>query len=249
MRSWVVALSLLPCLAFAGPSDKKPSAEEMMANGEKDFSDAEALRNSGDIKTAKEKFDSALFFFSAAHDLAPEATGPLLGMGISLGALGRCEEAVPKLNEYLDKKAADPNNAANPAAALAKEKCLVALGKVSVVSFKTKPLATDILLRQGTSTISLGPSPTVTKVVASGKYEVVFLQADKEPITRNLTLENGDDEQLNVNLKRKRLTRLSWDPGLLGMPRAFWWTTTGLILGAGAATATFLFVVPPTQQK
>ena len=58
MRSWVVVLSLLPCLASAGASDKKLTAEQAMVSGEKEFSEAEALRSSGNTTAAAEKFDA-----------------------------------------------------------------------------------------------------------------------------------------------------------------------------------------------
>ena len=240
MRSWVVVLSFLPCLLFAGPPDKKLTAEQAMSSGEKDFSDAEALQKNGDTKAAAEKFDSALFYFSAAHDLAPEATGPLLGMGISLAALGRCDDALPRLNEYLAKK----SEGANPAAAQAKEKCQTKLGQTSAVSFRTKPSAVEVMLRQGSNTIVLGPSPTITKIVSPGEYEVVFVQPGKDPITRSLKLKTGDDKQLAANLHREALTRLSWDPGLLGVPRTFWWLSAGLVVGAGTTLAAVVLLTP-----
>jgi tetratricopeptide (TPR) repeat protein len=241
MRSWLVALSLLPCLVLAGPLDKKLTAEQAMASGEKELSEAEGLRNIGSTRAALEKFGSALSYFTAAHDLAPEATGPLFGMGISLAALGRCKEALPKLTEYLEKKL----EGANLSAVRAKEECQTTVSKTSVVSFRTKPSAAEVMLCQGDETILLGISPTTNKFVTPGEYEVIFVQPGKDPITRPLTLEDGDDKQLTINLNRKTLTRLSWDPGLLGMPRSFWWVSAGVIAGAGLTIgAVTLFNLP-----
>jgi tetratricopeptide (TPR) repeat protein len=237
--SLVLSLSL-PLFIYAGPTDKKPTAEQSMADGEAELARAEEFVQQGKSKEASEKYESALFYFTAAHDLAPEATGPLLAMGIVLTNLNRCPDALKRLDEYILKKGAE----ANPSAQQNKEKCLARLGQAAVVSFRTKPSAAEVAIQQGSKSVSLGLSPTNTKILLPGVYEVTFSVSGREPVTRSLKVEAGDEKQLYANLNRKRLSRLSWDPGALGVPRAFWWTSAGLLVGAGAATATLLFVAP-----
>lgn len=230
---FLFSLSFPLCL-LAGPTEKRPSAEEAMANGERELSEVEALRLAGDHAGADAKLESARIYFSTAHDLAPEATGPLLGMGLAEAQLKRCDDAIKHLGEYLDKKA----EGGNPAAKEALQRCKVVTKQAGSLAFQTKPIGATVLLRQGETTMILGPAPTVPKVVEPGEYEVLFVQSNEKTITRSVTIKPGEEKSLKMDLKHPGLSRLSWDPGALGVPHATWWFVGGMIFGAAATTGT-----------
>jgi tetratricopeptide (TPR) repeat protein len=49
-------------------------------------------------------FKQAVVFFRAAKELKPDATGPLLALGLALRANGDCQEAIAHLEEYYKRK-------------------------------------------------------------------------------------------------------------------------------------------------
>jgi PEGA domain len=63
---------------------------------------------------AQHEYAAALQHFQAARELAPETSGPLLGIGLAAAALDRCDQAVPALTEYLRKKPDSPSPQARP---------------------------------------------------------------------------------------------------------------------------------------
>ncbi len=73
---------------------------------------ADAAKNMerGSEAMARGDFKQAVVFFRAARELKPDASGPLLALGLALRASGECKEAVTQLEEYLRRKpqGADP---------------------------------------------------------------------------------------------------------------------------------------------
>src|SRR5437899_2692619 len=55
------------------------------------------------------QYEAAIGHYLVARSLAPESSGPYLGLGLAYAALGRCGEAVPVLEEYLRRKPKDPH--------------------------------------------------------------------------------------------------------------------------------------------
>jgi hypothetical protein len=60
------------------------------------------------------EYEAAIGHYIVARSLAPESSGPYLGLGLAYAALGRCPEAIPVLEEYLRRKKTDANPAALP---------------------------------------------------------------------------------------------------------------------------------------
>jgi hypothetical protein len=82
--------------------------EPRLVKAEREMARAHHLMDQGDFAGALEHFD-------AARALAPETSGPYLGIGLSASALGNCDRAVPALQEYLRRKTDSPSGAARPA--------------------------------------------------------------------------------------------------------------------------------------
>lgn len=203
-------------------ADKRPSeAEVEMSNGEKLLLQAEELRRAGEHAAADEQFLAAIGHFARAHELAPEATGPMLGLGLSLGALGRCEEAIPHLETYLEKK----SEGANPAAKENLEKCRVMTGQGSYLSFQSTPSGAFVAVYRDSQLEAVDQTPTLSRFYEPGSYRVTFSLGDKPPVTQELSLVGGESKVLAVDLDRpnhevvrKRTERLLWLGGgvLLG---------------------------------
>jgi hypothetical protein len=83
-------------------------ADDRLDKAEAEMKKAHALMAERDFAGALERFD-------AARALAPEASGPYLGIGLSAASLDRCDRAIPALQEYLRKKTENPSPLAKPA--------------------------------------------------------------------------------------------------------------------------------------
>jgi hypothetical protein len=68
----------------------------------------------------RREYDAAIGHFLVARALAPSSTGPYLGLGLAYAAVGRCDDAVPFLEEYLRRKTADPYRGAEVTLAVCK---------------------------------------------------------------------------------------------------------------------------------
>jgi hypothetical protein len=75
---------------------------------------AEAEAEMVKAKQAMERreFEAAVGHLLVARSLAPEASGPYLNLGLAYAALGRCDDAIPVLEEYLRRKTRDPQPSA-----------------------------------------------------------------------------------------------------------------------------------------
>lgn len=227
MKRLVVVHLLALGLAFSPQPGHAsgPSAEEEMAAGEREFAEAEQLLLAGESARAAEKLRSASEHFRGARELAPEATGPMLGLGLTLAGMGRCEDALRYLTVYLEKKATE----SNPNAISAQEKCLVSTGVGGYVSFSSSDGAVSVVLRPtkaGSSAVYLGLTPTTTRFLEEGKYQVTFSQGDRV-VTRDFALRGGESLLLEADLAPYLPLRNS------RFRRRFWWGGVGLLLGAG----------------
>jgi hypothetical protein len=73
-----------------------------------DTSEAEGEMRKAKLTFDKRDYEAAIGHYLIARSLAPESSGPYLGLGLSYAALGRCPDAVPVLEEYLRRKADNP---------------------------------------------------------------------------------------------------------------------------------------------
>ncbi len=96
-RSWPLVLFVLALLVGARGIAHASAVE-----------DAEA-----EMKRAKVALDSGLYEKAVGHyliarALVPDASGPYLGLGLAYAGMGKCNEAIPALEEYLRRRKKDP---------------------------------------------------------------------------------------------------------------------------------------------
>lgn len=92
---FVLPGSVAPQYALAASTEAEAAAEAEMLK-------ARQIMDRGEDAAA---IDHLL----AARALAPEASGPYLHLGLAYARLGRCEEAIPMLGEYLQRKRSSPH--------------------------------------------------------------------------------------------------------------------------------------------
>jgi hypothetical protein len=229
LRCFLGPTLLLFALSGAARAEQpKPSAEQEMADGERALAEVEAMRVAGDHAAAEKRLFEALEHFTAAHVLAPEATGPTLGLGLTLAALGRCREALLYLDEYLKLKA----EGGNPAAPGARDRCRVIAELGGYVSFHSRPGGALVTLEGPAGREFLGQAPTAPRLLPPGRYQVSFTQEDKEPVTRAFEVEGGEDLVLTADVDRPKR---SFGKGPMGLPPAVYWASGGAVAGAGIA--------------
>jgi tetratricopeptide (TPR) repeat protein len=81
------------------------------------------------------EYESAIGHYLQARALAPDSSGPYLGLGLAYAGLGRCSEAIPMLEEYLRRKTRDPfPGAASTLNACRARTAQISTGRVMVTS-------------------------------------------------------------------------------------------------------------------
>ena len=119
----VLAFALLAPVAGFAESQKEAEQEMALAQEALDHND----------------YPTALQHFSAAQTLLPQASGPLLGLGLTYAAIDRCQEAVPLLSEYRLRK----GSSASPKAERAINDCQHKPSNGTLV-LETRPTGVDV---------------------------------------------------------------------------------------------------------
>ena len=88
-RSLIAVAAILFSVALARADEKEEAAAEMEKAQE---------------HLDRGEYDAAVARFNVARSLAPESSGPYLGLGLAHARAGRCVEALPYLEEYLRRK-------------------------------------------------------------------------------------------------------------------------------------------------
>jgi tetratricopeptide (TPR) repeat protein len=99
------AARLLAVALIAAPAAPAAAAAPPAAAAAKD--EAAHEMEAGNAALAGGDVEAALAHFDRAHALLPDATGPLVALGLAYEKKGDCKTAVPLLNEYLGRKGAD----------------------------------------------------------------------------------------------------------------------------------------------
>jgi tetratricopeptide (TPR) repeat protein len=76
------------------------------------FDDAESQMQKGDQLYDQGKYDAAALHYDAARILAPTKPGPYLWLGMAYAMAGRCSEAVPQLERYIQMRSDNPRQEA-----------------------------------------------------------------------------------------------------------------------------------------
>jgi hypothetical protein len=80
--------------------------------GDPELEEAQEEMRKAKVNMDRHEYEAAIGHYLVARSLAPESTGPYLGLGLAHAALGHCNEAVPVLQEYLRRKPTNPHPSA-----------------------------------------------------------------------------------------------------------------------------------------
>ncbi len=106
--SFVISFSFSFAFAFSFAAATAGADEGRLERAEHEMERGHRLMEQHD-------YAGALTHFEAARALAPDSSGPYLAVGLANSSLGRCDRAVPALQEYLRRKTDSPSPAAEPA--------------------------------------------------------------------------------------------------------------------------------------
>jgi len=183
-----VALAIaVATLAAARPAfaDAKQEALEEMTRAQ------EAL-DRGDV-------EDAIARFGRARDLQPGSSGPYLGLGLANARAGRCDAAVPALEEYLKRKKQNPKPEAQSALDDCKRKLATPPpappGKLIVTS---EPVGAEVRIDDpGGAPAGVTPFEAL---LPDGHHRVLVSMAGYETAVREVDGVPGAVERLSVAL-------------------------------------------------
>lgn len=139
-------------------------------------------------------YPAALQHFSSAQTLAPQASGPLLGLGLTYAAIDRCQEAVPLLEEYRRRKGA----AANPKAERAIADCKSRPGTGKLI-LETRPTEVDVF-RDIKGQPSLGRTPLVVDLPV-GRHTLLLKKRGYFMSTVTVRIRSGQETRELAGLR------------------------------------------------
>lgn len=184
MRSRHVAFVLLSGLVvgFGGAAHADPQRE-----AEQEMALAQTALDHND-------YPSALQHFSAAQTLAPQASGPLLGLGLTYAAIDRCQEAVPLLEEYRKRKGAS----ANPKAEKTITDCQSRPGTGTLI-LESRPTGVDVF-RDVKGQPQLGTTPLVSQLPV-GRHTLLLKKRGFLMNTVTVRIRSGQETRELVGLR------------------------------------------------
>jgi len=145
------------------------------------------------------EYEAAIGHYIVARSLAPESSGPYLGLGLAYAALGRCPEAIPVLEEYLRRKKTDPHPGALPTLNACRSSrsstTKIVMGHLSVAS---DPPGAEVRLDDESATPQLAP---VELTAAPGPHVVYLSKAGYRDEIRSVTIVTSHTASLLVTLQ------------------------------------------------
>jgi tetratricopeptide (TPR) repeat protein len=134
--------------------------------------------------------------YDEARALAPDASGPYLGLGLAHAAQGHCQEAVPALEEYLKRKGDDPQPGAKATLEACRALAAVSPGRLSVVS---EPGGAEVRVDDEKAP-AIGVTPFETDKLPPGAHVVFVSKPGFHTRKERVSLERGLTARLEVAL-------------------------------------------------
>ena len=145
----------------------------------------------------KSEFDAAIARFNVARSLAPDSSGPLLGLGLAHARAGRCPEAVGFLEEYLRRKTKDPKPEALTSLEQCKSKAPPPSGKLVVT---TEPAGAEVRIGDPNAP-ALGLTPFEKDGFAVGETKVFVWRDGYRPAVKDANIVAGQAASIAITLE------------------------------------------------
>jgi hypothetical protein len=180
MRRLAFALLLAATPAFA---DNKADALAEMVKAQDDLD--------------RGNFDAAIARFNVARSLAPESSGPYLGLGLANARAGRCEEAIPFLEEYLRRKTQGAKPEARATLDDCKRKVVKPPGRLTVLS---DPPGAEVRLDDPNGVV-IGMTPFESTAVPNGAHKVYVGKLGFETAVGEVTIAPSTQQTVALALQ------------------------------------------------
>jgi hypothetical protein len=131
-------------------------------------SDAEAEMVKAQDNLDRGEFEAAIGRFNVARSLVPHSSGPYLGLGLAYARSGRCEQAIPYLEEYLRRKKSNPKAEAGDTLNDCRKRSVKPTGRIVVTS---EPSGAEVRFDEVTGPI-LGVTPFESQPLPPGRHRV-----------------------------------------------------------------------------
>lgn len=174
-------------------------------------------------------YPEALQHFAAAQTLAPQASGPFLGLGLTYAAIDRCQEAVPLLEEYRRRK----GPSANPKAERTIAECKSRPGTGKLV-LESRPTGVDVF-RDIPGQPRLGTTPLVVELPV-GRHTLLLKSPGYLMNTVTVQIRPGQETRELSGLRAQTSdadVAVTTSPLAAPRPEAAKPTRTGLYIGLG----------------
>lgn len=174
-------------------------------------------------------YPEALQHFAAAQTLAPQASGPFLGLGLTYAAIDRCQEAVPLLEEYRRRK----GPSANPKAERTIAECKSRPGTGKLV-LESRPTGVDVF-RDIPGQPRLGTTPLVVELPV-GRHTLLLKAPGFLMNTVTVQIRSGQETRELAGLRAQTSeteVAVAIPPVAAPSPEAAKPSRTGLYIGLG----------------
>lgn len=145
----------------------------------------------------KSEFDAAIARFNVARSLAPDSSGPLLGLGLAHARAGRCPESVGFLEEYLRRKAKDPKPEALTTLEQCKSKAPPPAGKLVVT---TEPAGAEVRIGDPNAP-AVGLTPFEKDGFATGETKIFVWREGYKPAVKDVNITAGQSSTVALTLE------------------------------------------------
>lgn len=144
-------------------------------------------------------YPEALLHFSSAQTLAPQASGPFLGLGLTYAAIDRCQEAVPLLEEYRRRKGAR----ANPKAEHTIAECKSRPGTGKLI-LESRPTGVDVF-RDVPGQPQMGRTPLVLDLPV-GRHALILKLPGFATTALTVQIRSGQETRELAGLRAEAVT-------------------------------------------
>jgi hypothetical protein len=161
-----------------------------------DKADAEAEMMKAQENLERGEFEFAISRFNLARSLVPSSSGPYLGLGMAYARSGRCEQAVPYLEEYLRRKKQNPKPEATETLADCKRRSVRPTGRITVTS---EPSGAEVRFDDVQGPI-VGTTPFESQPMPPGRHRVFVAKSGFRGASSDVVVNAGERATFTVAL-------------------------------------------------
>jgi hypothetical protein len=142
-------------------------------------------------------FAAAIARFNVARALAPDSSGPYLGLGLANARAGRCEDAIAFLREYLRRKPTGAKPEARTTLYECERKAVKPPGRLTVLS---DPPGAEVRIDDPNGTVA-GTTPFESTTVPNGAHKIYVGKSGFQTAAGEVTIAPGTAQTVALALQ------------------------------------------------